>query len=102
MCLDPQLPGGQSTTTLLLKMAKTVPLEAEMGPQEAKSAQNGPKCPQNDPKPRCKVPLRKATLSPCVWAPDSRPAPVGGHKTAKNGQEWAKAVRPKGAQMPPK
>ena len=66
-----------------------------MGPKGAKTAQNAPKCPQNDPRPRCKVPLRKATLSPWVWAPDSRLAPVGGHKTAKNGQKWAKTV-PKG------
>ena len=71
-----------------------------MGPKGAKTAQNAPKCPQNDPKPRKKVPLRKATLSPCVWAPDSQLAPVGGHKTAKNGQKWAKTV-PKGPKCPP-
>ena len=53
----------------------------------AKTTQNGPKCPQNDPKPRKKVPLRKATLSPCVWTPNSRVAPVGGHITAK---KWPK------------
>ena len=96
----PPTPGRRrSAATLRLKMAKNGPLEAEMGPKGAKSAQNAPKCPQNDSKPRCKVPLRKATLSPCVWAPESRPAPVGGHKTAKNGQKWAKAV-PKGPKCP--
>ena len=83
----------------MLKMAKNGPLEAEMRPKEAQTAQNGPKCPQNDPKPRKKVPLRKATLSPCVWAPASQLAPVGGHKTAKNGQKWAKTV-PKGPKRP--
>jgi hypothetical protein len=79
----PPTPGwNRSATTLLLKLARNGPLEAEMGPQGAKWAQNGPKCPQNDPKPRCKVPLRKVTQSPCVWAPDSQPAPVGSHKTS--------------------
>ena len=46
----------RSATNLLLKMAQDGPLEAEMGPKGATSAQNGPKCPPNDPKPRCKVP----------------------------------------------
>ena len=62
----------------------------------AKTAQNGPKCPQHDPKPWKKVPLHKATLSPCVWTPNSQVALVGGHITAKNsqkkahgGQKWA-------------
>ena len=59
----PPTPGWRrSATTLLLKMAKNGPLEAEMGPKEAKTAQNRLKCPQNDPKPRKTVPLRKATL----------------------------------------
>ena len=55
-----------------------------MGPRGAKTAQNGCKCPQNDPKPRTKVPLRKATLSPCLWAFNSRLSPAGDHVTAKN------------------
>ena len=64
-----------------------------MGPKEAKTAQNGPKCPQNDPKPCKKVPLRKATLSPCVWTPNSWVVPVGGHITAKKYQKWARGGR---------
>ena len=84
----------------MLKMAKNGPLEAEMGPKEAKTAQNGPKCPPNDPTPRKKVLLRKATLSPCVWTPNSRVAAVGGHVTAK---KWPKMGpwRPKWAQKGP-
>ena len=86
----PPTPGWRrSAATLLLQMAKNGPHEVEMGPKEAKTAQNRPKCPQNAPKPRKKVPLRKATLSPCVWTPNSRVAPVSGHITAKNGQKWA-------------
>ena len=81
-----------------------------MGPQWAKTAQNGPKCPQNDPKPKTKVPLCKATLSPCVWASNSRVLPVGGHITAKKWLKMGEAetgpVRGqntlKWAQMPPK
>ena len=82
-------------------MAKNGPLEAEMGPKGAKTAQNGPKCPQNDPKPRKKVPLHKATLSPCVWTPNSRVALVGVHTIVKNGQKWAPGGRngPKGGQQ---
>ena len=69
--LGPQLLGGASRRPhLLLKMAKNGPLEAEMGPKGAKTAQNGPKCPQRYSNPRKKVPLRKATLSPCVWTPN--------------------------------
>ena len=84
----------------MLKMAKNGPLEAEMGPKEAKPAQNGLKCPQKDPKPGCKVPLLKATLSPCVWTPNSWVAVVGGHITAK---KWPKMgpYRPKWAQKGP-
>ena len=74
-----------------------------MGPKGAKTAQNGPKCPRSDPKPRTKVPLRKATLSPCVWAPNSPVSPVSGHITAKNGGEWAPGgQRPKWDQKEPK
>ena len=87
----PPTPGWRpSAATLLLKMAKNGPHEAEMGPKGTKTAQNRPKCPQNDPKPSNRVPLHKATLSPCVWTPNSRVAAVGGHMTAKkNGQKWA-------------
>ena len=71
-----------------------------MGPKGAKKPQNGPKCPQKDPKPRKKVLLRKATLSPCVWTPNSRLAAVGGHITAK---KWSKMgpEGPKWAQKEP-
>ena len=55
--------------TLRRKMAKNGPLEAEMGPKGAKTAKNAPKCPQNDPKPRHKVPLRKATPYHHVFGP---------------------------------
>ena len=72
-----------------------------MGPRGAKTAQNGPKCPQNDPKPRNKVPLRKATLSPCVWTPNSRLALVSDHTIHKNDQKMA-PWRPKWAQKRPK
>ena len=80
------------------KLAKNGPLEAEMGPKMAKTAQNGPKCPQNDPKPRKKVPLHKAILSACVWTPNSRVAAVSGHITAK---KWPK-MAPMEAEMGPK
>ena len=94
----PPTPGWhRSAARLLLKMAKNGPVEAEMGPKGAKTAQNGPKCPQSDPKPRKKVPLRKATLSPCVWTPNSRVAPVGDRTIAKNGQKC-----PPGGQNGPK
>ena len=84
----------------MLKMAKNGPLEAEMGPKGAKTAQNRPKCPQNDPKPRKKAALRKATLSPCVWTPSSRVAAVSGRITA---EKWPKMGpwRPKWAQKGP-
>ena len=75
----------------MLKMANNRPLEAEMGLKEAKTAPNGPTCPQNDPKPRTKVPLCKATLSPCVWAPNSRVSPVASavwFTTLGRGQGW--------------
>ena len=58
-----------------------------MGPKGAKTAQNGPKCPKNDPKPRKKAALRKATLSPFAWTPKYRVAAVGGHIRAK---KWPK------------
>ena len=46
----PPTPGWRwSAATLLLKMAQIGPLEAEMGPKGSKTAQNAPKCPQNDP-----------------------------------------------------
>ena len=75
-------------------------LEAEMGPKEAKTAQNGHICPLNDPKPRKKVLLRKVTLSPCVRNPNSRVAAVGGHITAKKWPEMG-PWRPKWAQKGP-
>ena len=86
--------------TLLLKMAKNGPLEAEMGPKGAKIAQNGPKCPQNDTKPGKKGLLCKATLSPCVWTPNSRVAAAGGHITAKKRPKMG-PWRPKWAQKGP-
>ena len=71
-----------------------------MGPKEDKTAPNGPNCPQNDPTPRKKVPLCKATLSPCVWTPNSWVAAVGDHIT---GKKWPKMGpwRPKWAQKGP-
>ena len=72
-----------------------------MAHPSAKTAQNGPKCPQNDPKPREKAVLRKATLSPCVWTPNSRLAAVSGHIAAKKWQKMA-PWRIKWAQKGPK
>ena len=90
----PPTPGWRrSAATLLLRMAKNGPLEAKMSPKEAKTAQNAPKCPQTDPNPRCKVPLRKATLSPCVWAPTPRWHRSAATLQLKNGQKWAPGGR---------
>ena len=81
-----------------------------MGPKGAKTARNGRKCPQNGLKPGTKVPLCKATLSPCVWASNSGLVPVGGQITAKNGLNTPLEAEmgqkrgqnsPKWAQMPP-
>ena len=84
----PPTPGWhRSAARLPLKMAQNGSVKAKLSPKWAKTAQNEPKCPQNDPKLRKKAALRKATLSPCVWTPNSRVAAVGGHITAK---KWPK------------
>ena len=84
---EPPTPGWRRLAArLLLNMAKMGPRRLKWAQKGPKTAQSGPECPQNDPTPRTKVPLCTATLSPCVWAPDSRAAPVGGHVTAENGR----------------
>ena len=91
MCLGLQSPGWcHSAATLLLEMAKKWALGARKWAQKGpKQPEMGPNAPQKTPKPRTEVPLRKATLLPCVWVPKvsarRRSAATLLPKRAKNG-----------------
>ena len=98
--IGPPTPGGcRSATTLQLKMAKNGSLEAEMGPKEAKTAQNGPKCPQVTPTLGKKFPYVRPPYHHVFGPPNPgwrRSATTLQRKMAKNGSLEAE-MGPKGA-----